>query len=310
MSRIETADSASPARAPRVLGCAIALLVSALETASPARADDADAAALDARITGLFADVDLGSGRTGKDGLSELGARSLGIRAATGGGWLAAWDAALAAKGGVVGSTLAPTFVVGGRGRLDGGLGLRLQPWRSWSPYVGAHATLALQWLAPPGSDPATGVAVGTDGLAASGRARVDVGGSFLDEARSLVAVAFAQEALRATARSRDAAFQEAGVALRLDVTRRLSASVEASWGATRPVPDAALGLTDRTTHEEATASLRGWISGGTWLGASVTAARDTDRVAFRASGTAYSTMDPPTLAVTVELGFAPRRWR
>jgi len=276
----------------RLLGAAAALLgISVGPRAARGAADAAPPVEFYDSFGGLATGLDLQSSRVGYGALGEVGVRALATRSLDERRWLARWDLSLTTKGGLLGSALPVTALLGARARAEGELGRRLDPRARWS----AHAL-------------AEGVGVndlnGTGGFIATGRVRVGLGASYLDATHLLVVVGFVQEALRPTAVDADGvAFTDAGLECRYDVARRFTLLAEASWGWAALARNAALGSTDRTTHLEATGGARRWLSERMWLGLAATAARDGDRVAYAASKTSYATRAIPDMRFTISYG-------
>jgi hypothetical protein len=290
----------------RLLGAVVALL-GAWAGPLPARAapDAPPPPEFVDSFGGLTTGLDLQSSRIGYGALGELGVRALATRSLDERRWLARWDLSLTTRGGLLGSALPVTPLLGVRARAEGELGRRLVPRARWSPYAQAEGVADLQWLTPPSPQPA-GVndMTGTGGFIATGRVRLGFGASYLDARHALVAVAFIQEALRPTAIDADGvAFTDAGLECRYDVARRFTLLAEASWGWAEVTRNAALGATDRTTHLQATGGARAWLTGRMWLGLAATAARDDDRLAYAASNASYATRAIPDVRVTISYG-------
>ncbi len=289
------------------LGLMLATLGALLGIPEAARAeagageDAADPVArIEAAFTGPYTGFDGRTGHAGKVALGEMGIRTLGPRSSAGRRWLTRWDAALAARGSYLGSARPLTALLGGRGLLEAESGYRVE-WRSpLSLYVGGHAHLDLEWLEPAGrrgstlSDmawlPAFGVQV---------KGRVGMGASYLADGYSLLLVAFAQSARRPTALSPSGTlFTEGGLAARFDLGGRLSTSLEATWGKAGVHHDPTLGLADRTTHEEVSATLRAGFRSGMWIGIGAGLARDLQ----------HSTSGAPDFRLALAFGLPLRR--
>jgi hypothetical protein len=171
---------------------------------------------------------------------------------------------------------------------------------RRWSIYTGAGLRGDFSFLTVPGKDVTQLRTVngldGVGGRTADGALRVDAGASLLDGARSLLVVAFFQEALRAPGiYTRGAAFAEGGVAARFDLANRLTAYLEALAGQTGTIVDAALGTTDRTTYAGFSGVVRYIFANGMWLAVTGGYSREFDHVVYSGSATAYDTATPPT---------------
>jgi len=290
----------------RLLGAAAVLLgISVGPRAARGAPDAVPPAEFYDSFGGLATGLDLQSSRVGYGALGEVGVRAFATRSLDERRWLARWNLSLTTKGGLLGSALPVTALLGARARAEGELGRRLDPRARWSAHALAEGVADLQWLTPPSPQPA-GVndLTGTGGFIATGRVRVGLGASYLDAAHVLVVVGFVQEALRPTAVDGDGvAFTDAGLECRYDVARRFTLLAEASWGWAALARNAALGSTDRATHLEATGAARRWLSERMWLGLAATAARDGDRVAYAASNTSYAIRAIPDMRVTITYG-------
>jgi hypothetical protein len=255
---------------------------------------------------GFATGVDLRSGRTGYGALGEMGVRWLGERSLWERRWIARWDLAVSAQGGVSESVLPDAPLFGGRALLEGELGYRLQAPSAWSALVVVHAAGDIGWLqATSARGAAQSDSNGIEPFSAGGKLRAGFGVSYLDASRSLSLVAFLQEALRPTALSpRGLPFTEGGVELRLDLARSLSLRVDASMG-TALSHDAPLSSTDRTDHVELGVGVSKWLTRRLWIGLDATAARDTDRVGYAASHTTYSTSGVPDVTLGISAGFS-----
>jgi hypothetical protein len=295
----------------RIVGAAAALFGAAC-LASRAACAEADASGFSpaefwSSFRGPFAGLELRSSRVGYGALGDLGARWFGTRSLAERSWLARWDLSAAARGGFLGSAVPVTPLVGVRALLDGELGYRFRPRSAWSAYAAAEGGLAFRWLAHPGiASAAANEMTGTGGLDVAGEVRAGFGASYLDDAHSLVLVAFAQEAWRKTATSASTLpFTEAGLEVRYDIARRFTANAEASWGWATLRRDTALGATDRATRVQLAVDLRRWFSERTWLGVRAAVARDGDRVTYAASQTSYTTAAAPELELGISFGRA-----
>ncbi len=297
----------------RRLGLTLATLGVLLGGAPEAgRADEgADQGVLQVERTfaGAYTGVDARSGGGGRAMLGELGVRTLGLWSFTGGRWLTQWDAALASKGGWLGSAASRTPLAGGRGLLDAESGLRLEWHSPLSLYVGGHLHLDVEWLEPGGrrTSPVNDISP-MPGLEAQVKGRVGMGASYLDDRYSLLLVAFAQSARRPTTMSPSGTlFTEGGLAARLDLGSRLTTSLEATLGRAGVHHDPALGLADRTTHAEVAASVRATFPSGVWVGVGAGVARETERIVYGPGGTGYAAR-APDLRLSIAFGIPVRR--
>lgn len=290
-------------RVPR-LSFAVILLV-----ASNALADPPD---LDSVARGAIFDTSIGTSMVGDTLMAELGGESAGIRSLRRGAWLLQWDALLAAKAGYHANQNPYLFLVGAHALAWAEGGARFLPSRTWSPYVGLRLANEAQIMGHPGiplSDLERLNAVdGVGGVNERALVRVDGGASFLDPLHSLLLVGFVQEAFRApTLHARGQAFTELGLAVRFDLSRSVMASLEGVWGVT-PARATAPGLSDRTTHAGVSATFRKIFKNGMWIAAALSVERDTDHLAYAASGAVFDTANAPTFGFTLLYGLS--LWR
>jgi hypothetical protein len=283
---------------------AVAVVAAITVRVGPARADGKPETAIGVGFEGAFVDVSAFSKQVGNAVLGELGARTFDFRTVRRGEWMLQWDAFLAGEGGFLKNAGPLTVLLGGRGRADGEVGYRFAPSAAWSPYVGARGRFDARWLRHPWLSRSNANDMdGVSGLNVIGAMRLGLGASCLDGPHSLLVVAFVQEALRPTSTRSDVAFVEAGVEVRYDWSRALTAAVEASWGRADATRNRALDFTDQTTHKEVSAAVKAGVYRGVWIGAGASAARDTDRVAYSGGGRVYDTADAPSLTVGISFG-------
>jgi hypothetical protein len=249
----------------------------------------------------------IGTSVVGDDLMLQLGAETLGVRSFRGRRWLLHWEALLAMKGGYLANEHPFLPLLGGYGRASGELGYRFRSARPWSGYVGVRAEGDLQAMASPGV-PADALNTlndsdGFGGITAHVGVRLDGGASFLDARRSLLLVAFVQEAIRtAEIHTGGAAFLEGGLAARLDIVAGWNAAIALAWGKTPAQADGSLALTDQATHEEVSAGVRRIFANRWWLGVALSASQDSDHLAY-AAGRAFDTTTAPTLSFAVVVG-------
>ena len=237
----------------------------------------------------------------------ELGGQWAAVHTFRDGRWLVQWDALLAARGGTLANTYPFLSLYGAHevAWIEGGY--RFRPPQRWSPYVGARIGSDARIMFHPGlplSDfDNVNNADGVGGAGAGGVVRVDFGASFLNLDRSLLLVAFVQEALQARESNTPSyAFTQVGVAARFDIARRLLLSLEGAWGVTPARRDPPRGLTDRTTRAGVTATLRRTFPNGMWISAGTSLQRDTDHVVY-SGGRTYDTGNAPVFGLTFLYG-------
>jgi hypothetical protein len=269
---------------------------------------DSGEAELRTRDQGAVVGAGIGTSLVGDDLMVTLGAESLGLRSFGDHRWLLQWEALLALRGGYLANEHPFLPLAGGVARANGELGYRFAPARLWSGYLGARIDGELQAMASPGLSPSALNTInnsdGFGGITALGTVRIDGGASYLTAWRSLLLVAFIQEALRAPEiDAPGAAFLEGGLAARFDVAARLTAWVDAFWGKTPAAAHVALGFTDQTTHQEVDAGFRETFRNRLWLEAFVSLSQDTDHIVYGQSGTIYDTATAPTFSLTIALG-------
>jgi hypothetical protein len=245
-----------------------------------------------------IASLGYGASAVGRSLLGDLGAQFFGIQSFRDRALLVAWDTLFAVRGGVLGNEHPFTPLVGPRTLLSVASGYRWLPERHWSFYTGAGVSGDVALLTRPGTDIVQLRTVnrvdGVGGRTADSTVRADAGVSLLDGARSLLLVAFFQEALTAPGfYTRGTAFREGGIAARFDLAYSLMASVEVRAGQTGTIPDAALGLTDKTTMAGFFGVVRKKFGRWTWLAVTGGYSREFVRVAF--AGNIYRTATPPT---------------
>lgn len=257
---------------------------------------------------GAVADFGYGSSAVGDSLLGELGAQSVGIQSFRDHALLVQWDGLLAARGGILGNTHPYTELVGGHVVASAEAGRRWQPRARWSVYTGAGLAGDLSLMTNPGTSygdlDTLNDLDGVGGLSARGALRVDGGASLLDGPRSLLLVAVLQEALRASGiYTPGVAFTQAGLAVRWDVARRLTVSLEGLAGWSPATKQAALDTTDQKTELGTAAVVRKIFTNGMWLAATSALSREFDHRVYAASATAYDTANAPTFTVTLLYG-------
>jgi hypothetical protein len=257
---------------------------------------------------GPILDFGYGSSAVGQSLLGDLGGQYLGIQSFRGRRLLVQWDASLAARGGILGNTLPYTPLAGVHTAAMAEAGYRWQPTRALSLYTGGRLDGELAILTRPGTalsdlDRLNDMA-GVGGVVARLAPRADIGLSLLRGLHSVLLVAFFQESLRAPwGHTPGAAFAEGGVMARYDLSRTLTAILEALGGAAPKSSTPALDTTDQTAHVEVSALVRGIFRNGMWLAVSGGFGRDFDHRVYQASGRAYDTANAPSFSVALAYG-------
>jgi len=264
--------------------------------------------AFDSGVRGAIVDAGIGTGAAGDDLMFELGGQWAGLRSVRERLCLLQWDALVAGRGGYLASEHPYLLLVGARETAWAEGGYRFSASKRWSAYAGARLANEVRIMVHPGLalsalDTINNVD-GVGGVAASGAIRADFGASLLEAERSLLLVAFVEEALEAAEiNTPGRAFTTFGIGARFDIARRLTASVEIARGVTPARADPLLGLTDRTTRTGGAAIVRKLFSNGMWLSAMASLERDTDHVVYAGSGATYDTADAPSFGLTFLYG-------
>lgn len=266
-----------------------------------------NASALESVTQGAVLDASIGASSVGDDLMVELGGESAGIRSYGDGRWLLQWDVLVALKGGLLANQHPFLFLIGPHALAWTELGRRFVPSSRWSPYVGARAGAEVSVMPHPGLSLAELRTIndvdGIGGVVANGLLRIEAGASLLDAQRSLLLVAFAQEALEAPrVVSPSRTFTEGGLGLRFDLAWSVVASLEGVIGVAPARTSPALGFSDRQTRMGANVAFRKVFKNGMWIGAAGFLSRDTDQVDY-ASGASYSTSDPASFGFALTLG-------
>jgi hypothetical protein len=264
---------------------------------------------------GPILDFGFGSSAVGQSLLGDLGGQYVGIQSFRGRRLLVQWDTLLAARGGILGNTLPYTPLAGARTLASVEAGYRWHHRRELSLYTGGRLGGELAILTRPGTaitdlDRLNDMA-GVGGVVARGLVRADVGLSLLRGHHSVLLVAFFQEGLRAPwGHTPGAAFAEGGIAARYDLSRTLTATVEALGGAGPKSTTPALDTTDQTAYVELSALVRGIFRNGMWLAASGSYGREFDHRVYQASGRVFDTLSAPSFSIALAYGVEvdPRR--
>jgi len=269
-----------------------------LSLAAPARATE-DV------IHGATVSASFGTSSAGDTLMGQVGGAWAGLRALDR-GWLMQWDLLVAMQAGYLGNEHPYLFLSGPHlaGWLE--IGRRLQPSRSFSPYVGVRLAGDASYLGNPDVVLSQiNVGSGVAGPVAHGAARVAIGSASATDARALLITLYAQEAVDGPGiHTTPRAFTEGGASVRFDVAGVLMTSLDGFCGATFDQHDALRGLTDSTLRCGVAATARKVFKNGMWLGASVSLAHDTDRVVYDAGAT-YETGDPPVFGVALWYGLS-----
>jgi hypothetical protein len=264
------------------------------------------ALAFESASQGVVVDSGIGVSHAGDALMFELGGGSAGIRSYGDGRWLFQWDVLVAARGGWLAAQHPFLFLVGPHALAWTEVGYRFLHSSRWSPYLGARIGGDVLVMPHPGLSLGELRTIndvdGVGGVVAKGLVRVEAGVSMLEGQRSVLLVAFAQEAMGGPQVNAPAvAFTEGGLGLRFDLARSLVASVEGVLGIAPARSNGPLGFTDQTTHAGLDLAFRKMFRNGMWLGAAGVIEENTDRVVY--SGTTYSTADSPSLGFTLSFG-------
>lgn len=264
---------------------------------------------------GAIVDGEFGTTPVGDVLMGEIGGQALGLITSHDGEFVHQWQGLVTFKAGELATTRPFTTLIGAHGRAMWETGYRVQPQHAWSPYVGVRLGGDLQILVPPGDGLAQLRLINnTDGvgdLNLNGLLRVAVGASYLGGSKSLIVDLFLQGYGRiAEINTPNAGFLDVGVAARFDVAHQWALSLEGLWGTTSSRANAALGLTDVTTHFRVAFDGRKVFDNGMWLGAAVL--YDSERDSLGNSLVTYDTRSAPTTDVTLVYGFPLGRqiWR
>jgi hypothetical protein len=257
---------------------------------------------------GAIADIAYGSSSGGDSILGQLGAEYVGIQTFRDRSLLVQWDTFLAARGGIVGNTLPFTSIAGGHTYANVEAGYRFQRHHRFSFYMGGRLNGDLSVMTHPGTSignlDTLNDANGVLGVDATGLIRADLGVSMLSGKYSLVLVAFFQEAASAPdIYTSGSAFSEGGVAARFDITRKLTASLEAFAGRGATSTQAALDTTVQNSYAEISGLVRGNFRNGIWLALSGLYGRQFEHRVYRASMTTYDTASAPEFNISLLLG-------
>lgn len=279
--------------------------------AEPASLESTAPVTFDSAVQGAIVDAGIGTSADGDTLMFEVGGEWAGVKTFRDGSWLLQWDALLAGRGGYLANQHPYFFLIGGKELAWAEAGYRFSGSGRWSPYLGGRLGNDARIMAHPGLalsafDTVNNAdRVGGDG--ASGLIRVDVGASFLDAQRSLLLVAFVEEALRAREiNTGGQALAGVGIAARFDIAHSVATSVEIIRGVTPTRTDQLRGSTDQTTRTGGAAAFRKVFHNQMWFGASVFLERDTDHIVYAASAASaatYNTASAPWFGMTVLYG-------
>jgi len=290
----------------------------ALTSTTAARAGEdwqSPIALLNDTVRGAIVDGGIGTSMVGDSLMFEIGGQWSGAREYRRRRWLLQWDGLLAARGGYLANEHPYLFLIGGHELAWAELGRRFVANHNWSPYAGARVGNELMLMKHPGlawSDLDTINSVDrVGGTVAAALVRLDGGASFLNDARSLLLVAFVQEELHAAETNTPAqAFLGVGAGARYDLaSRHLSVSAEALWAAAPERRDSLRGFTDRTTHVGASLSARKTFGRGMWFSLATFIARDSDHMVYYTTGNVYDTVNAPQFGLSLLYGIPLERY-
>jgi hypothetical protein len=289
--------------------CPLALLLAGSLAAAPSPAAEPPPPDQEYRDASYGAQLNggVGMGPVGNQAFAEVGGQSYGLRSYEQ-RWLLQWDGFVGAKGGFLANADPALFWVGGRGGGGGELGHRFQAANAWSFYTGGRLGGNLQVLGHPAL-PFSALSTinpsdGFGGVAADAVVRAMVGLSYLDSARSLLVVAFIQEAFRAPGVVYPgSAITEGGVRVRFDVARIFSGSLEGHAGVSPVITNQPLAVTNQTLHLEVAAMARMTFANGVFIGVSASVARDSHHVVFLETATTYVSTYAPVLNAALSFG-------
>ncbi len=295
----------------RSVGLLAVAAIGFLALPGQARADEAPARPFEVVARGPVLQASLGMSRAGYRLFGDLGMETVGLRA-FGAHWLVAWDLGASFTVGVLANRepyralygfRAASFIEPTYRFLTGAV----------SPVLSARLGADMSIVGTPGVSLGELGDVndmdGVGGVSARGLARFGGGASFLDRTRSLLLVAFFQEALRSHGQNADgAAFSEVGAMARFDWTWGLSVALEGTAGTTVIFDDPALGRTWRKTRFGASGWARKIFANGMWLGLFASLSRETDHVTYEATGNVFEPSGPAD--VTLGAAFGVSLWR
>jgi hypothetical protein len=289
---------------------ALVVLLPAREALAEGPALPAAPARFESSVRGAFVDAAIGTSAVGDSLLLELGARTQGIRSLSARRWLFSWDLALALRAGYLANQHPYLSLAGAHAWAFAEAGYRFQPSERGSPYLGLRLADEGQLLSHPGSTPPSfrtyNNVDGVGGALARGALRLDVGASFLESERSLLAVLFLEEVLQAAqVNVPGRSLTQLGVLARYDSRLGPSASLEGAYGFAPAQDSPALGLRDRTTRLSGSASVRWEFRSRNWLGLQASLARESDRLSYAGSPQTYRTANAPEFSALVMFGLA-----
>lgn len=256
---------------------------------------------------GAFLDGSFGTAQAGDTILAQLGGESLGLRVLGHSRFMLQWDVLAAIEAGWLGNEHPFLFLVGPHMLASVELDARILEARRWSPYVGFGVRGEVSILENPGTSPDQLLTINDvdpiGGTVASGSIRVAAGASLLESRRSLLAYVLGDEILNAPeTNAAGRTFTAVGVGVRYDVTRSVLATVEGLVGVSPNRYAPGLGVHDRTTRWEASASFRKLFGNGMWVGITASIAEETDHLAYD-TGRSYDTSSAPAFRASLVLG-------
>lgn len=260
---------------------------------------------------GPVVQASIGMSRAGYRLFGDLGMETVGMRT-FGRRWILGWDLGAMFSAGAIANREPYSGLVGLKTQAMIEPVYRLMT-SEWSPVLGARlgADASVRWKPGLSLDDLRTVndLDGVGGVTARGLVRLGAGASFLDRTRSLLVLAFVQEAFQSHGLNADGtAFTDVGAALRFDWTWGLSLAVEASAGTTLVLDDPALQRSYRTSRLGVGGNARKVFDNGMWLGLFVSLAHATDHVTYEATGTRFDPAGPADF--TLGAAFGVSLWR
>lgn len=270
-------------------------------TAAPAEpAEPAPAAHFRSAQRGLLLDLEYSSSRLTQGLGLSAGVRTLGLEASLDGPWMVRWDLSASARGGL--AIVQPfAWLAGVRAFAGGEVGYRLLP-QPWSPLITAggylRADYLQRWLIVE--------EVGTlqESFASLEAApRFGLGASYLDQGRSLRAVAFAQPIRRWTNSMGTLGATTFGLSVGYDLADRLALLAEATLSTEPPASTPGLALVTLRTSRVLELSARKVFRSGSWVGLGLQLSEQTNQLRYLDTGLTLKTVSPGTFVVIASYG-------
>ncbi len=249
---------------------------------------------------GLLLDAEYSSSRLTQGVALSAGVRTVGLEASLDDPWLLRWDLSASARGGL--AIVQPfAWLAGVRAFAGGEVGYRLLP-QAWSPLVTAGGYLRgdffQRWLIVE--------EVGTlrDSFASLEAApRFGLGASYLDQGRSLRAVAFAQPIRRWTNYMGTLGATSLGLSIGYDLADRLALLAEATLSTEPPASTPGLALVTLRSSRVLELSARKVFRSGSWVGLGVVLSEQTNQLRYLDTGLTLKTVSPGTFVVIASYG-------